>query len=208
MRLPLDAGRFLARLSVWFAGWFLVWLWFGPWYTRLLAALSGLTVSWLDRPTVVWSEGTSLFFWPRGIPLPHRPPAIAAEWIQANSILLLALMAATPAPDRTSKAKRLAVAVGLLLAWQLCDILLAIKFGYATQLDPTAYTERARYFYAFATNLAMYVDTQIIPFAIWAGIHFRELVARASAAAKPPRQSSAEKPLRQSSPAKPVRKRR
>ncbi len=181
MRIPLDAGRFLARLSLWFVACFLVWLWLGPLYTRLLAVGAEVAAGVFDRPTAVWSEGTTLFFWPRGVPLPNRAPAIAAEWIQANTILLLALMAATPARSRSLKAKRFATAFGLVLAWQVFDVFLAIKFGYATQIDPPAYSERARYFYAFATNFAMYVDTQVVPFVIWAGIHFRELLARVTA---------------------------
>ncbi len=184
MRLPLSAGRFLARLSIWFVFFFLVWLRVGPAYTRFLAALSSVFISLLFRPTDVWGSGTTLFFWPRGFPVPTHPPAIAAEWIQANTVLLLALMAATPAPSRAKKAKRIALAFGLVLAWQVLDVCLAIQFGYATQLDPGSYSARARYVYALLTNLAMYVDTQVVPFVIWAGIHFRELVARLGAAAE------------------------
>lgn len=176
MRLPVDPWRFLARLSLWFVGCFLVWLYLGPWYTRLLALTAEVGASLADRATHVWSEGTTLYFWPKGFATPQRPPAIAAEWIQANTILLFAFMAATPAPTWKGKARRMSLAFLLVLAWQTLDIVLAIKFGYATQIDPRAYTERARYVYAFATNVAMYVDTQVVPFMIWAGIHFRELL--------------------------------
>lgn len=178
MRLPVDPWRFLGRLIIWFAGCFLVWLWLGPGYTRFLAVPGEIAISLADRPTQVWADGTTLYFWPRGVPLPERPPAIAAEWIQANTILLFALMAATPAETWKRKLHRLSLAFLLVWAWQMFDITLAIKFGYATQIDPRAYSEGARYTYALATNVAMYLDTQVVPFMIWAGIHFRELLGR------------------------------
>ncbi|GIW45557.1 MAG: hypothetical protein KatS3mg077_2839 [Candidatus Binatia bacterium] len=179
MSLAVDPLRFLGQLLLSFVALFFVWLFVGPWYTSFLAVLAELAVSIADRPTAVWSAGTALFFWPRGLALPPQPPTIAGEWIQANTILLLALMIATPAATWEKKGKRLALAFALVLLWQVTELVLAIQFGYATQVDPQAYSARARYRLALLTNLAMYVDTQVVPFMIWAGIHFRELLARA-----------------------------
>jgi|DewCreStandDraft_5_1066085.scaffolds.fasta_scaffold08104_4 hypothetical protein len=171
--------RFLGRLLAWFVGLFALWLVVGPWYTSMLSVCAELVVSVVDRPTHVWSTGTTIQFWPRGFTVPSQPPSIAAEWIQANTILLLALMLATPAATWQQKFRRLGVAYGLVLIWQVLDVCLAIEYGYATQIDPRAYTEGTRYALALTTNLAMYVDTQVVPFMIWAGIHFRQLLALA-----------------------------
>lgn len=177
MSLAVEPLKFLGRLLVAFVAFFAAWLAIGPAYTSMLAALAELTVSVVDRPTHVWSQGTTVFFWPRGYPVPTAPPSIAAEWIQANTILLLALMVATAAPTWRAKGKRMLIALVLVLLWQVLDVTLAIEFGYATQLDPYSYNAATRYRLALFTNLVMYLDTQIIPFMIWAGIHFRELLA-------------------------------
>lgn len=176
MSLGVEPLWFFARLLLWFVVLFAVWLFVGPWYTSVLAVLVELVVSLVDRPTHLWSVGTTIQFWPRGFAVPAQPPSIAAEWIQANTILLMALMAATPAADWHQKLRRLAMALALVLCWQILDVTLAIEFGYATRVDPRAYSDTARYWLAAATNLAMYVDTQVVPFMIWAGLHFQELL--------------------------------
>lgn len=185
MSLAVDPLRFLGRLLLSFVSLFFVWLFVGSWYTSVLAVLAELAVSIVDRPTTVWSAGTALFFWPRGVALPPQPPTIAGEWIQANTILLLALMIATPAATWEKKSKRLALAFALVLSWQVSELVLAIRFGYATEVDPQAYSAGARYRLALLTNLAMYVDTQVVPFMIWAALHFRELLALAKRESTP-----------------------
>lgn len=187
MSLAAEPLKFFGRLLLAFVSLFALWLVIGPWYTQLLAVLAELAVSLVDRPTHVWSSGTTLLFWPRGYPVPSSPPTIAAEWIQANTILLLALMLATPAASWAVKARRTGLALFLVVLWQVVDVTLAMQFGYATQLDPRSYTDSARFRLALFTNLAMYLDTQVIPFMIWAGIHFRELLAIAGTARVPER---------------------
>ncbi|GBD25093.1 hypothetical protein HRbin30_00408 [bacterium HR30] len=204
MSLAVEPLKFFARLLLAFVGFFAAWLVVGPGYTRFLAALAELTVSVVDRPTHVWSAGTTLFFWPRGYQPPNTPPSIAAEWIHANTILLLALMVATPASTWSAKIKRSALAFLFVLLWQVLDVTLAIQFGYATQLDPHSYTASTRYRLALFTNLAMYLDTQIVPFMIWAGIHFRQLLAMAgtmrgaAAAARADQEQGKSRPQRHS----------
>ncbi|MBI3784840.1 MAG: hypothetical protein HY270_15710 [Deltaproteobacteria bacterium] len=176
MRLGVKPVAFLVRLLAWFAVTYALWMQLAPLYTQFLAVLSQPAVSLFDRPTLLWAQSTSILFWPRTMTPPSRPPAVAAEWIQANLVLLIPLMLATPAATWAMKAKRCALALAIVVAWQILDVTLAIKFGYATQIDPRAYPEWKRYFYAFATNLVMFLDTQVIPFMIWAGIHFRQLL--------------------------------
>ncbi|MCX8073133.1 MAG: hypothetical protein N3C12_11885 [Candidatus Binatia bacterium] len=182
MSLAVEPLKFLGRILLAFLGFFVFWLLIGSAYTAGLAVFAELVVSIVDRPTSVWSSGTTLFFWPRGYQIPGNPPSIAAEWIHANTVLLLALMIATPAPSWNAKSKRLSVALLLLLLWQVLDVVLAIEFGYATRIDPQAYSARFRYRLALLTDLAMYVDTQVVPFMIWAGIHFRQLLSIAGRA--------------------------
>jgi hypothetical protein len=176
MRLGVKPLAFLLRLLAWFVLTYAAWMQLAPAYTQLLAALSQPAVSLFDRSTLLWAQGTNILFWPRTMTPPPRPPQVAAEWIQANLVLLIPLMLATPAPTWAAKARRCAWAFAIVLGWQILDVTLAIKFGYATQIDPLAYPEWKRYLYAFATNFVMFLDTQVIPFMIWAGVHFRQLL--------------------------------
>ncbi len=176
MRLGVKPFAFLGRLLGWFVLTYAAWVSFASAYTHLLAVVTQPFLRLADRATSLWPRGTSILFWPQGMQVPQRPPAVPAEWIQANLVLLLPLMLATPAPTWSTKFRRLALALALVLAWQVLDVIIAIKFGYATQIDPLSYAGWQRYLYAFAANLIMFLDTQVVPFMIWAGIHFRQLL--------------------------------
>lgn len=184
MRLGVKPHVFLGRLLLFFALTYLAWIPAAPAYTRALTVLArgfihltegtadpraGATVMEVrqtteDRPAIYFRHGrfTAL---ESGIP---------AEWVQANLVLLLPLMLASPAATYSQRFKRLAVAVGLALAVQVLDITLTVKSLYASALP--SYGEVARRFYQFADVFSQSFDTQLFPVVIWAGIHFRQLL--------------------------------
>lgn len=192
MRLGVSPLAFLLRLLAWFVLTYAAWIQFATTYTTFLAAVAQPFLGLVERSTSLWAHGTNIFFWPSALTPPARPPAVPAEWIQANLVLLIPLMLATPAPSWIRKAKRGALALALVLGWQVLDVIVAVKYGYATQLDPRAYGDWQRYLYAFSANFVMFLDTQVIPVMIWAGVHFRQLLGW-EAVSPPPSRAAGEK---------------
>ena len=176
MRLGVKPFAFLARVVCGLLPAYVAWLKLAPAYTHFLATLSQPVISLFDRPTLLWARGTSIFFWPQALSPPPQVPAVPAEWVEANLVLLIPLMLATPAPTWLAKARRVGLALAIAVAYQVLDVVVAIKFGYATQLDPMAYSPARRYAYAFLTDMVLFLDREVVPFIIWAGIHFRQLV--------------------------------
>lgn len=190
---------FLARLLVFGALTFLLWV--QPWvplaqlYTKLLAALTQFVISATEvfgsppthLATTVFSRGEGIFFMHKVFP-GYAPPGIPADWVQANIVLLMALMLATPAPDWRTRFVRLGIALGAALALQVIGLVFAIKVTWsnglmaATPSDPRPfslvhYNQFQRTFYQFADAFFQSFDTQLFPVAIWAGVHFRQLLA-------------------------------
>jgi hypothetical protein len=110
------------------------------------------------------------------------PQGIPAEWVMANLVLLLPLMLATPAPSWRARLVRLAIAFAAALVLQVADVMLAVKSFYAEAFHWGSFTTRA---YKFLDAFFQSWDTQLFPFAIWAGIHFRDLVGLRLAASEP-----------------------
>lgn len=186
MRLGVKPHVFLARAIVVFFLTYLVWSPIAPAYTQLLAFLTEsflhLTETSSDpnlqRVTKMWVEGTTIFFEHRLFP-GMRAPGIPAEWVQANMVLLIPLMLATPAATYRQRFGRLALAVGLALVLQVLDLSVTVKSFFASELGNYSgyyYSDRARWWYQFGDAFAQSMDTQLFPFAIWAGIHFRQLL--------------------------------
>ena len=189
MRLGVEPHVFLARAVVLFAVTFVLWSPLAPAYTQLLGLLTGWALHLteissdpnLHLASEVWVEGTSLFYRHRLFPQ-MQPPAIPAEWVQANLVLLIPLMLATPAPSWGRKGARLALALGCALLLQVFDLCLTIKAFHAYDLGQYShhyYSNFARTIYGFADAFAQSMDTQLFPIVIWAGIHFRQLLGSA-----------------------------
>jgi len=121
-----------------------------------------------DQSTLDWlnAHPTALRMAPQGIP---------AEWVMANLVLLIPLMLATPAPSWGVKAKRLAIALAVALLLQVFDIVVSIKASYAADF-PGAFSGLMTRVYQFCDAFVQSWDTQLFPFAIWAGIHFRQIL--------------------------------
>jgi hypothetical protein len=195
MRLGVRPSVFLARLlGVFFLTYFL-WTPLAPFYTQLLAVLTQAFLHLteisrdpnLNQATTMWVRGTGIFYVHRLFPQVH-PPGIPAEWVQANLVLLIPLMLATPARSYGQRFGRLGLALGIALFLQVVDLTVTVKSFYASQLGTYSqyyYSSGARHVYQFADAFAESMDTQLFPFAIWAGIHFNQLLGRAGTVTPP-----------------------
>jgi len=216
MRLGIRPAVFFVRLLVVFALTYVLWTPLAPAYTQLLAALTQgfLHLTEMSRDpnlhqvTQMWVRGTAIFYVHRLFPSVH-PSGIPAEWVQANLVLLIPLMLATPARSYGQRFFRLGLALAIALALQVLDIAVTVKSFYASELGPYSehyYSDTARWFYQFGDAFTQAMDTQLFPFAIWAGIHLKQLLAPArSAPAAAPMHSA---PMRDGAPPSKVSRRR
>ena len=189
MRLRLNPFWFLVRLVGLFLLTYLLWRPLAPVYTNVLFEASRVGV-WLSEFSLdpEWSHGTTLLRTPRhptgifykhekfdSFPTPLPPQGIPAEWIMANLVLLIPLMLATPAPTWKARLLRLGLAIGIALVVQVVDVVIAIKAFYSS-LFTMRWGPFWQQLYGLLDAFVQGFDTQLFPFVIWAGIHFRELV--------------------------------
>jgi hypothetical protein len=107
---------------------------------------------------------------------PQIPPRhIPAEWVMANLLLLVPLMLATPAPSWRARFSRLALALAIALLLQVIDVIVGIKSSYAATFQGY-WSPWAAKTYQFLDAFFQSWDTQLFPFAIWAGIHFKQIL--------------------------------
>ncbi len=186
MRLGVKPHVFLLRAVVVFFLTYLLWSPIAPAYTEVLAYLTGgflhLTESSRDpnlhQVSRLWVQDTTIFFGHRLFPQ-LRIPGIPAEWVQANMVLLIPLMLATPAATYRQRFGRLLLAMAIALVLQVLDLAVTVKSFFANELGEWSfryYSDSARWWYNFGDAFAQSMDTQLFPFAIWAGIHFRQLM--------------------------------
>jgi hypothetical protein len=196
MRLGIRPLAFFVRLLVAFAVTYALWAPLAASYTRLLAALTQGFLYLIEtssdpdlhRVTVMRVQETAIFFSHRLFPQVH-PPGIPAEWVQANLVLLIPLMLATPAPTYRTKVWRLALALSIALLLQVLDLAMTVKSFYARNLGTYSlyyYSSAARFVYGFADAFNQAMDTQLFPVVIWAGIHFNQLLGRTTKPAPGP----------------------
>jgi len=189
MRLKISPFWFLLKLVSFFLLTYALWKPVAPYYTDLLFHASRAGV-WLSEFSLdsEWSHGTTLMRTPRhptGIfyrhenfdrfatPLP--PQGIPAEWVMANLILLIPLMLATPAPTWRLRFQRLGLAVGIALVVQVLDVVVTIKSFYSS-VFAGQWSTFSQQIYGLLDSFVQGYDTQLFPFVIWAGIHFRDLM--------------------------------
>jgi len=185
MRLGIKPHVFLARLLVCFFLTYLLWIPVAPAYTHVLALVTRsfihLTELGSGAPTVMevreTSEGRPAIYYRNGR-FAQLESGIPAEWVQANLVLLIPLMLATPAVSYRQRFTRLGVALAIALALQVLDITMTVKALYAS-FPPAGYGALSRRVYQFADAFSEALDTQLFPFAIWAGIHLKQLLGRA-----------------------------
>jgi hypothetical protein len=189
MRLGVKPAVFLGRLLLFFFLTYFLWRPVEPAYTQLLATLTSgflhLTEvssdpnfnQVTDMRVRETAEGRLAIFYQHRR-FPQVQSGIPAEWVQANLVLLIPLMLATPARTYQQKAWRFALALGLAVTLQVLDIAVTVKALYASAIP--GFGALARRFYQFGDAFVQGMDTQLFPFAIWAGIHFNQLLGRGS----------------------------
>ncbi len=194
MRLGVRPVVFLGRLLLFFLLTYVLWRPLEPAYTQLLATLTSgfLHLTEIssdpnfhqvtDMRVRETAEGRSAIFYQHRR-FPSVQSGIPAEWVQANLVLLIPLMLATPARTYRQKLGRLALALGIAVGLQVLDIAVTVKALYASQIP--GYSGLARRLYQFGDAFAESMDTQLFPFAIWAGIHFNQLLGRGSSGPRP-----------------------
>ncbi len=186
MRLGVKPHIFLARLLLAFAVVYFLWIPIAPGYTGVLAGITRVALNASEalsgqsgRTTMYVREaadGKPAIYYQHGR-FPQLESGIAAEWVQANIVLLIPLMLAVPAATYGQRGKRLALAILLAILLQVLDVMVTVKAFYASY-PPTGYGSLTRRFYQFGDAFAQAFDTQLFPFVIWAGIHFRQLLGQ------------------------------
>lgn len=187
MRLGVKPAVFLGRLLALLLLTYFLWKPVEPVYTQLLATLTSgflhLTEMSSDpkfnqvtdmRVRETSDDRSAIFYQHRRFP--GVQSGIPAEWVQANLVLLIPLMLATPARTYQQKLWRLALALGIAVTLQVLDIAVTVKALYASEIP--GYGPFARWLYGFGDSFVQGMDTQLFPFAIWAGIHFNQLLGR------------------------------
>jgi len=200
MRLGIKPQVFLARLLLAFAATYALWIPIAPTYTQVLATLTRATVNLSEvvsgerSRTVMFvretDSGQSAIYYRHGR-FPQLESGIAAEWVQANLVLLIPLMLAVPAATYGLRIRRLAIALLLAIVLQVLDITVTVKAFYASY-PPAGYGVLSRRLYQFGDAFVQAFDTQLFPFVIWAGIHFRQLLGQTHERREtaPPRRSN------------------
>ena len=196
MRLGVRPAVFLGRLLVFFLLTYVLWKPLAPGYTYVLATLTSGFLQVTERSSdPLFNQVTemrvretsagrpAIFYQHRRFPMVQS--GIPAEWVQANLVLLIPLMLATPAASFKQRFGRLALALGIAVVLQVLDIAVTVKALYASQIP--GYSATARRLYQFGDAFSQSMDTQLFPFAIWAGIHFKQLLGRSpTGGATPP----------------------
>jgi len=194
MRLGIKPAAFLGRLLFFFFLTYALWTPVEPVYTHVLTALSrgflhlteALSFDPASRNVTEMrvretADGRpAIYFQHRRYP--QVESGIPAEWVQANLVLLIPLMLATPAASYRQRFGRLGLALAVVVFLQVLDVTVTVKALYARSVP--GYGAFARRVYGFGDAFTQGMDTQLFPFAIWAGIHLRQLISRAEAVAQ------------------------
>lgn len=197
MRLGVEPHVFLGRVVVLFILAYVVFKPIAPAHTQLLGWLTQGLLNVVEtssdpnlhRVSEVRVDGGGIVYRNRLFP-EVQPPPIPADWVQANLVLLIPLMLATPAATWRRKGARLALALAIAVGLQVVGVALTIKAFQAFDLEAYSYHyygDLERSIYGFADAFAQSMDTQLFPVVIWAGIHFRQLFRFPVEVAKPRR---------------------
>ncbi len=194
MRRPINPLWFLAKLVALLIVTYLLWSPVAPYYTKILLRASQVGV-WLTEFSTDpdWSHPTQLLIKPEVSPtgvlfyqtrFPRFASGIPAEWVMANLVLLVPLMLATPAVTWRERFGKLALAVGIAMVLQVIDVIIGVKVFYAASF-PERWGPFSRKVYQFLDAFFQSWDTQLFPFAIWAGVNFRLLLPERLFPARP-----------------------
>jgi len=194
MRPRIDPWWFLAKLVALLIGTYLLWAPLAPYYAQLLLRISQVGV-WLTEfsSDPQWQHPTQMLIKPEvgrtallfyQTHFPEARSGIPAEWVMANLVLLIPLMLATPVATWGERVRKLALALVIALLLQVIDVIVGVKVFYATSF-PQRWGPFSRDVYQFLDAFVQSWDTQLFPFAIWAGINFRQILPARLFAAQP-----------------------
>ena len=185
MRLRINPWWFLAKLVALLIATYLLWAPLAPYYARFLLRASQVGV-WLTEFSTdpAWQHPTQLLIKPEVSPTAllfydtrytQYASGIPAEWVMANMVLLIPLMLATPARTWGERFGKLALALLVALVLQIIDVIVGVKVFYASSFHG-AWGPFATEAYQFLDAFFQSWDTQLFPFAIWAGVNFRQIL--------------------------------
>jgi hypothetical protein len=188
MRPRINPWLFLVKLVVLLVVTYVLWAPLAPYYAKFLLRASQVGV-WLTEFSFNpdFNHQTQLLMNPRhptGIFYYHpklfpmrglEPQGIPAEWVMANLVLLIPLMLATPVASWRERFVKLGLALFIAFVLQVFDVVVGIKVFYAATF-PGMWSRFATKTYQFLDAFVQSWDTQLFPFAIWAGINFRQLL--------------------------------
>jgi hypothetical protein len=200
MRPRIDPWWFFVKLVALLVATYLLWAPVAPYYAQFLLRASRVGV-WLTEFSTDpnWQHPTAMLIKPEISPtallfyhsrFTKFSSGIPAEWVMANMVLLVPLMLATPALTWRERFGKLGLALLIALGLQVADVVVGIKVFYASAFHGV-WSPFATSVYQFLDAFFQSWDTQLFPFAIWAGINFRQLLperlfATRTASAPPP----------------------
>ena len=191
MRGPL---RVVPRAALGFAASLLLWWTATPAYDRLLAAAAEPLLRFLERPpaTRLYADERHLVIERSDFPSTSDRPAVPADDLTFNVILLVTLAASGPRLFTDRGMVRLAAALGILGIVHVAAVVAAVKSVYALQLgawSAAAYGPVSRNLWAGAFHFYRFVGVFAVPFLLWWLLLRVEApaVARRPGAQRPPK---------------------
>ena len=149
-------------------------LWRGgtPGYDRLLAGLAEPVVRLLERPpaTRLYAEGTRVVIDRADFPSTSERPALPADDLTFDVILLLTLAATTPGLFRDRAIRGLAISLLVLFALHVGALVAAVESFYATKLgawSAATYGPVSRNFWATVSHFWRLAGCFAAPFVLW-----------------------------------------
>jgi len=143
-----------------------------PGYGRLLAGVAEPVVRLLERPpaTRLYAEGTRVVIDRADFPSTSERPALPADDLTFDVILLLTLAATTPGLFRDRAIRGLVISLLVLFALHVGALVAAVESFYATKLgawSAAMYGPVSRNFWATATHFWRLAGCFAAPFVLW-----------------------------------------
>lgn len=155
---------FALGLGLWHAG--------TPAYDRLLVGFAEPVVRLLERPaaTRLYAEGTRVVIDRADFTSKSDRPALPADDLTFDVIILLTLAAATPGLFRDGAMKGLGISLLVLFALHVAALVAAVESFYAMKLgawSTATYGPFARNFWATASHFWRLAGCFAAPFVLW-----------------------------------------
>lgn len=165
MRVLLrGAAGFAASLALWWGAM--------PIYARVLAAVAEPVLRLTERPaaTRLHADGRLLVIERSDFPPTSDRPAVQADELTFNVILLVTLAASSGRLLSDRGLARLAAALGILAVIHVMAVVVAVKSVYALRLgawSAAVYGALSRHLWAGASHFYRFVGVFAAPFLLW-----------------------------------------